>query len=54
MQVRVNNLTFAYTQKLILNDVSFNLESGEFLTLSAKRNRKKHLNQMPVKDFEGA
>ena len=36
MQVRVNNLTFAYTQKLILNDVSFNLESGEFLTLVGK------------------
>lgn len=36
MQVRVNNLTFAYTQKLILNDVSFNLESGEFLTIVGK------------------
>lgn len=33
MQIRVNNLSFAYTQRLILNNLSFDLDHGEFLTL---------------------
>ena len=36
MRVNVNNLTFAYTQKLVLHDVSFSLKSGEFLTIHGK------------------
>ena len=36
MRVNVNNLTFAYTQKLVLNDISFSLKSGEFLTIHGK------------------
>lgn len=36
MRVNVNNLTFAYTQKLVLNDVSFALKSGDFLTIHGK------------------
>lgn len=36
MQVRVNNLSFAYTSKTILNDISFTLETGEFLSLVGK------------------
>ena len=36
MRVNVNNLTFGYTQKLILNDISFSLASGDFLTIFGK------------------
>lgn len=36
MRVKVNNLTFAYTQKLVLHDVSFSLKSGDFLTVHGK------------------
>jgi len=36
MRVTVNNLTFAYTQKLVLNNVSFSLKSGDFLTIHGK------------------
>ncbi len=36
MRVNVNNLTFGYTQKLILNDLSFSLASGDFLTIIGK------------------
>ncbi len=36
MRVNVNNLTFAYTQKLVLNNVSFSLKSGDFLTIHGK------------------
>lgn len=36
MRVNVSHLTFAYTQKLVLNDVSFSLKSGEFLTIHGK------------------
>ena len=30
MRVTVNNLTFAYFNKIILKDLSFNLKSGDF------------------------
>lgn len=36
MQIRVNNLSFAYTQKFVLNKISFTLEDGEFLTILGK------------------
>ncbi|MDD3170725.1 MAG: metal ABC transporter ATP-binding protein [Bacilli bacterium] len=36
MRVTVNNLTFAYTQKLVLNKVNFSLKSGDFLTIHGK------------------
>jgi zinc transport system ATP-binding protein len=36
MRVDVQNLSFAYTQKLILNNLSFTLNHGEFLTLIGK------------------
>lgn len=36
MRVSVNNLTFAYTQKLVLNNLSFSLKSGDFLTIHGK------------------
>ncbi|MBP6904017.1 MAG: metal ABC transporter ATP-binding protein [Bacilli bacterium] len=36
MRVTVNNLTFAYTQKLVLNKISFSLKSGDFLTIHGK------------------
>jgi len=36
MRVTVDNLTFAYTQKLVLNKVSFSLKSGDFLTIHGK------------------
>lgn len=36
MRVTVNNLTFAYTQKLVLNNLSFSLKSGDFLTIHGK------------------
>jgi zinc transport system ATP-binding protein len=36
LRVNVNNLTFGYTQKLILNDISFSLASGDFLTIFGK------------------
>ncbi|NLD25957.1 MAG: metal ABC transporter ATP-binding protein [Acholeplasmataceae bacterium] len=36
MRVDVQNLSFAYTQKLILNNLSFTLNHGEFLTLLGK------------------
>ncbi|MDD3999763.1 MAG: ATP-binding cassette domain-containing protein, partial [Bacilli bacterium] len=36
MQIEVKGLSFAYTQKLVLNDLSFNLNHGEFLTLIGK------------------
>ena len=36
MRVTVNNLTFAYTQKLVLSNISFSLKSGDFLTIHGK------------------
>ena len=36
MRIDVNNLSFAYTQKYILHNLSFSLNSGDFLTLSGK------------------
>ena len=36
MRVNVNNLTFAYSQKLVLHDISFSLKSGDFLTIHGK------------------
>ncbi|HBP25551.1 MAG TPA: zinc ABC transporter ATP-binding protein [Acholeplasmatales bacterium] len=33
MRVNVNNLSFAYTQKIVLNKLNFKLEDGEFLTV---------------------
>lgn len=36
MRVKINNLSFAYSQKLILNKVSFSLKSGDFLTIIGK------------------
>lgn len=36
MHVKVNNLTFAYTQKIVLNKLSFSIKSGEFLTIVGK------------------
>lgn len=36
MQIKVNNLSFAYTQKFVLNKISFTLENGEFLTILGK------------------
>lgn len=36
MRVSVKNLTFAYTQKLVLNNLSFSLKSGDFLTIHGK------------------
>ncbi len=36
MRVNVNNLTFAYTQKPVLNKVSFALETGDFLMVVGK------------------
>lgn len=36
MRITVNDLTFAYTQKLILNKINFSLKSGEFLTIHGK------------------
>ncbi len=33
MRVNVNNLSFAYTQKIVLNKLNFKLEDGEFLTI---------------------
>lgn len=36
MRINVNNLTFAYTQKPVLNKVSFALETGDFLMVVGK------------------
>lgn len=36
LQVKVNNLSFAYTQKFVLNKISFTLERGDFLTILGK------------------
>ncbi|HHX80429.1 MAG TPA: metal ABC transporter ATP-binding protein [Acholeplasmataceae bacterium] len=36
MQIEVRNLSFAYTQRLILNNISFSLDQGDFLTLVGK------------------
>jgi len=36
MRVSIKNLSFAYTQKIILNKISFTIESGEYLTLVGK------------------
>jgi ABC-type Mn2+/Zn2+ transport system ATPase subunit len=36
MRVTVNNLSFAYTQKIVLNKLSFSLNSGDFLTIVGK------------------
>ena len=33
MRVNINNLSFAYTQKIVLNKLNFKLEDGEFLTI---------------------
>lgn len=36
MRVMVRDLSFAYTQKLVLNKISFSLESGDFLAVVGK------------------
>lgn len=36
MRVTVNNLTFAYASKFVLNNLSFSLKSGEFLFIHGK------------------
>lgn len=36
MRVSVNNLKFAYFNKIILKDISFNLKSGDFLLIHGK------------------
>lgn len=36
MRIKVDNLTFAYVQKPVLNKVSFSLESGDFLMVVGK------------------
>lgn len=36
MYVNVNNLSFSYTQRLVLNNVSFSLDKGKFLTIVGK------------------
>lgn len=36
MRVTVNNLTFAYFNKIILKDLSFNLKSGDFLLVHGR------------------
>lgn len=36
MKVRVNNLTYAFSNKIVLNNISFNLESGDFLLIHGK------------------
>ena len=36
MRVSINNLTFAYFNKVILKDLSFNLKSGDFLLIHGK------------------
>lgn len=36
LRVNINKLTFGYTQKLIINDLSFSLASGDFLTIVGK------------------
>ena len=36
MQIKIKDLTFSYTQKIILNKVSLDLNSGDFLTLIGK------------------
>lgn len=36
MRLTVNNLTFAYTQKIVLNKLTFAINSGDFLTIVGK------------------
>ena len=36
MQINVNNLSFAYTQKFVLNKINFSLDCGDFLTILGK------------------
>lgn len=36
MKIKVDNLSFAYSQKLVLNKLSFSLEDGNFLTIIGK------------------
>ncbi len=36
MRIRVNDLTFSYDQKVILNHLSFSINSGDFLTITGK------------------
>lgn len=36
MQIRIDKLSFSYTQRLVLNNISFTIESGDFLTLMGK------------------
>ncbi|MCK9536107.1 MAG: metal ABC transporter ATP-binding protein [Bacilli bacterium] len=36
MRISVNNLTFAYTQRPVLKNISFNLSSGNFLSVVGK------------------
>ncbi|MGD9605432.1 MAG: metal ABC transporter ATP-binding protein [Bacilli bacterium] len=36
MRLKVDNLTFAYTQKIVLNKLSFAIDSGDFLTIVGK------------------
>ncbi|HNZ50138.1 MAG TPA: ATP-binding cassette domain-containing protein [Bacilli bacterium] len=36
MNIKVNNLTFAYTQKIVLNKLTFAINSGDFLTIVGK------------------
>ena len=36
MKVRVNNLTYAFSNKIVLNNLSFKLNSGDFLLIHGK------------------
>jgi zinc transport system ATP-binding protein len=36
MRVRVKDLSFSYTQKFVLHNVNFSLDSGDFLTITGK------------------
>lgn len=36
MRLHVNNLSYAYSQKLVLNKLTFSLKSGDFLTIAGK------------------
>lgn len=36
MKVKVDNLSYSFSGKLVLNNVSFNLENGDFLTIVGK------------------
>ena len=36
MRLRINNLNFAYSQKKIIHNLSFNIPSGSFLSIVGK------------------